>query len=171
VQWKIESAPTAVTLGGAWKLSSSDGKRCTLTVKKANGNSFTIVAVDEHTPGREIWIEAQPTPKGWLLQRVRYAPERQGEDHGFSMTFAPSLPVGDPASASPVKFEMQAGKKTKIGSGTLRLQGNAAHPQWLLQVTTPDWARAKSMLEDAVVTQSSFQLQGEIPARRGDKPL
>ena len=147
MQWKIESAPAAVSAGSVWKLSSSDGKHSTLTVEKANGNSFTIVAADEHSPGREMWIEAQQTPKSWLIQRIRFAPEKKGDGHGFALIFEPGLPVGDQAPLSPVKFELQAGKETKIGGGTLTPQGGAAHPQWLLQIKTPDWARTKSMVE------------------------
>ena len=162
MRWKVESAPAAVSPGAVWKLTSSDGKHCTLTVKKANGNGFTIVAADEHTPGRKMWIEAQQTAKGWLIQRVRFAPEEQSDDHGFALTFEPGLPAGDQALSSPVKFEMQAGKKTKIGGGTLTPQGGAANPQWLLEVKTPDWARTKSMLEGVVVTPDSLQLQSQL---------
>ncbi len=162
IRWKVESAPAAVSPGAVWKLTSSDGKHCTLTVKKANGNGFTIVAADEHTPGRKMWIEAQQTAKGWLIQRVRFAPEEQSDDHGFALTFEPGLPAGDQALSSPVKFEMQAGKKTKIGGGTLTPQGGAANPQWLLEVKTPDWARTKSMLEGVVVTPDSLQLQSQL---------
>jgi hypothetical protein len=165
IQWKIESAPATVSAGAAWKLSSGDGKRCTLTVEKAAGNIFTIVAADEHSPGRAMWIEAEQTPKGWLVQRLRYAPQKQSGDHGFAMSFEPGLPVGDQGSFATVKFEMQAGKKTKIGTGTLTQQGNAAHPKWLLEVKTPDWARTKSMLEDAVVTPNSLQLQGQLQSQ------
>jgi hypothetical protein len=165
MQWKIESAPATLISGAAWKLSSTDGRRCTLTVEKAAGNTFSIVAADEHAPGREMWIEAQQTPKGWLIQRVRYAPQKQSDDHGFALTFQPGLSVGDQGSSATVKFEMQAGKKTKIGVGTLTLQGSATQPKWLFEVKTPDWARTKSMLEDAVVTPNTVQLQGQIRAQ------
>lgn len=163
VEWKVDDAPGSLSPGASWKLSSGDGKHCVITVKKADGSNFTMAAVDQHQPGRAMMIQAQQAGTGWLIQRVRLVPETQSDEHGFALIFDPGLPLGIPVSPSTVKVEMEEGKKTRIGAGTLTAQGDAAHTKWLLQIKNPDWARTKSLLEDAVLTQSSMVIESKTP--------
>jgi hypothetical protein len=163
MRWKVDESPASLTLGAAWKLSSADGKHLVVTVKKMDGSEFTLVALDEHLPGRAMTIEAQQSGSGWSIQKMRISPEKQGDDHGFALSFEPALPLEMQAPPSAIRVEMQEGKKTKVGAGTLTQRGDVAHPQWLLQMKTPDWARSKSMLEDAVLTQNSIVIESKAP--------
>jgi len=135
-EWTVASAPSALTEGAAWKLTTADGRARTLTIEKAAGNQYTI-GVDDGGHAAKQTMDATHDASGWAIQRVHYVPASGGEAHGFSVVFTPALTA---AGTSNVDFVV--GKKTKIATAQIVTAAGAVD----VTMKSPDWAKGKEMV-------------------------
>ncbi len=147
-QWTTTSAPTALTVGAEWKLKAQDGLGCTLHVQALAGDHATILESDDHLPGRTVTIEAVWNPPAWSIEKLHYAGVGETANQGLTISFAP----GANATGAPSKFEVIAGKKTRLASGTVH--GDQAQPRVGWEFKDPQWLRGKTAwVNSAVVNQ------------------
>jgi hypothetical protein len=151
-QWTTVSAPKSLSVGAEWKLKAQDGLGCTLHVQALDGDRATIVDSDDHLPGRTVTMEAVWNTGAWSIEKLHYAVA--GEDaskdanQGLTISFAP----GANATGAPSKFEVTAGKKTRIASGVVH--GDPAQPRVGWEFKDPQWLRGKTAwVDSAVVSQ------------------
>ncbi len=137
-QWATLSAPQTLAIGSEWKLKTQDGLGCTLLVKTVAGDHATILDTDEHLPGRTITIEASWTNGAWSIEKMHYAAAGGDADQGLTISFAQS------------KFEVIAGRKTRIAAGTVHADN--ARVGW--EFKDPQWLKGKTAwVDSATVNQ------------------
>jgi hypothetical protein len=151
-QWTTVSAPKSLAVGAEWKLKARDGLGCTLRVQALAGDRATIVDSDDHLPGRTVTIEAVWGSGAWSIEKLHYAAAgadaSQDANQGLTISFVP----GANATGAPSKFEVTAGKKTRIASGVVH--GDQGQPRVGWEFKDPQWLRGKTAwVDSAVVTQ------------------
>jgi hypothetical protein len=151
-QWTTISAPKSLAVGAEWKLKAQDGLGCTLHIQALAGDRATIVDSDDHLPGRTITMEAVWNSGAWSIEKLHYAASgedaNQDANQGLTISFAP----GANATGAPSKFEVTAGKKTRIASGVVH--GDPAQPRVGWEFKDPQWLRGKTAwVDSAVVSQ------------------
>jgi hypothetical protein len=147
-QWTTISAPTALTAGAEWKLKAQDGLGCTLRVQALAGDHATIMDSDDHLPGRTVTIEAVWTNGAWSIGKLRYSATDADANQGLTISFVPAAN----ATGTESRFEVIAGRKTRIASGTLH--GDPAQPRVAWEFKDPEWLRGKTAwVDSAVVSQ------------------
>jgi hypothetical protein len=149
-QWATVSAPKSLAVGAEWKMKAQDGLGCTLHVQALAGDHATIVDSDDHLPGRTITMEAALSNGAWSIEKLHYtaAGTDAGQDQGLTISFAP----GANATGTPSKFEVTAGKKTRIASGVVH--GDQGQPRVGWEFKDPQWLRGKTAwVDSAVVSQ------------------
>ncbi len=130
--------PSALTPGAAWKLTSALGTTLTAHADAAKGPGVSVsLASDAH--GTDTVIEAQQTAAGWAVSRVRLGPANAKPEHTLSLTFTPPLAAG-----SESKFDVVAGKKTKIASGSVQTSTDAGATTETWSMSAPDSEKNKS---------------------------
>jgi|SRR6187402_543781 len=139
--WKVDSAPDAVAAGAVWKLSNDAGRTRTLTIKKLDGSSATILDQDSAVSTYSRIVTATTTPTGWQINSVHYIP-RDEEKHAFTVTFTPALGAG----TSNADFIL--GKKNKIATATVETAAASSD----LTMKSPDWIRGKA-ISTQVITE------------------
>jgi hypothetical protein len=148
-QWTTISAPKALAVGAEWKLKSPDGLGCSLRVKALAGDHATVLATDDHLPGRTVTIEATWTNGAWSIDKMHYAAEDAGQDsnQGLTIAFAPGT-----TATGQSKFDVTAGHKTHIASGAVH--ADPAQPRVAWEFKDPAWLRGKTAwVNSAVVSQ------------------
>jgi hypothetical protein len=151
-QWTTISAPKSLAVGAEWKLKAQDGLGCTLHIQALAGDRATIVDSDDHLPGRTITMEAVWNSGAWSIEKLHYAASgadaNQDANQGLTISFVP----GANATGAPSKFEVTAGKKTRIASGVVH--GDPAQPRVGWEFKDPQWLRGKTAwVDSAVVSQ------------------
>ena len=157
-QWTTVSAPKSLAVGAEWKLKAQDGLGCTLRVQALAGDHATIVDSDDHLPGRTVTIEGAWNNGAWSIEKLHYAPageeankgatDKGTTDKGLTISFVP----GANATGAQSKFEVMAGKKTRIASGVVH--GDQAQPRVGWEFKDPQWLRGKTAwVDSAVVSQ------------------
>ena len=151
-QWTTVSAPKSLSVGAEWKLKAQDGLGCTLHVQALDGDRATIVDSDDHLPGRTVTMEALWNTGAWSIEKLHYtaagADASKDANQGLTISFAP----GANTTGAPSKFEVTAGKKTRIASGVVH--GDPAQPRVGWEFKDPQWLRGKTAwVNSAVVTQ------------------
>jgi len=151
-QWTTVSAPKSLAVGAEWKLKARDGLGCTLRVQALAGDRATVVDSDDHLPGRTVTIEAVWGSGAWSIEKLHYAAAgadaSQDANQGLTISFVP----GANATGAPSKFEVTAGKKTRIASGVVH--GDQGQPRVGWEFKDPQWLRGKTAwVDSAVVTQ------------------
>ena len=151
-QWTTVSAPKSLAVGAEWKLKAQDGLGCTLRVQALAGDRATVVDSDDHLPGRTVTIEAVWGSGAWSIEKLHYAAAgadaSQDANQGLTISFVP----GANATGAPSKFEVTAGKKTRIASGVVH--GDQGQPRVGWEFKDPQWLRGKTAwVDSAVVTQ------------------
>ena len=136
--WTVSKAPAALTVGEIWELTGDRGKR-SLQIDKVDGMHVTVTETDSVRPGVRFTIDAARTTDGWQVERVRFAPAKDGDKHSLTLLFP-----------SPAVLEITAGRKTKIASAALTSAGTAADRTMALKITAPAWAAGKSLSEEAI---------------------
>ncbi len=126
--------PATLTEGAAWKLASATGTTYSAHADSVKASASTVILADE-AAGTAMTLDAQQTPAGWAISRVRLGPTGAKIDHTLSLTFLPALAPGAES-----RFDIVAGKKTKLASGSV--QTGAGTEKWTM--TAPDWAKGKS---------------------------
>src|ERR1700733_8433751 len=149
-QWTTISGPKTLAAGAEWKLKSQDSLGCSLRVLAMNGDHATILETDDHLPGRTIAIEAAWTNGAWSIEKMHYSAAGADASQGLTISFAPGVTVGGAQS----KFEVIAGRKTRIASGTVH--GDPTQPRVGWEFKDPDWLRGKTAwIGSAVVNPKS----------------
>jgi hypothetical protein len=148
-QWTTTSAPKTLAVGAEWKLKAQDGLGCSLRVQAIAGDHATIIDNDDHLPGRAVAIEATWANSAWSIDKMHYAAAGADANQGLTITFTP----GATAAGAPSKFEVIAGHKTRIASGSVHGDPTQARVGW--EFKDPDWLRGKTAwVKSAVVSQS-----------------
>jgi hypothetical protein len=135
--WATISGPQSLAAGAEWKLKSQDGLSRTLTVKALQGLQATIVDRDEHFPDRIITLDAAWNNNAWTIDRMRYVPNTDDEKLGLTISFTPGVSTVGGES----KFEVIAGRKTRIASGTVHADAEQKLVAW--EFKDPQWLRGK----------------------------
>ncbi len=147
-QWTTISAPKTLAVGAEWKLKAQDGLGRTLRIQALAGDHATILDSDDHLPGRTVTIEAVWNNGAWSIEKLHYAAAGEDANQGLTISFAP----GANATGAPSKFEVMAGKKTRIASGIVH--GDQAQPRVGWEFKDPQWLRGKTAwVGRAVVNQ------------------
>ena len=147
-QWTTTSAAKSLTADAEWKLKAEDGLERTLHVQTVNGDHATILDKDDHFPGRTVTIDAALTNGAWSIEKLHYSGSGEDGNQGMTISFAPGASGG----ATPSKFEMLAGHKTRIASGTVH--GDAEQPRVAWEFKDPQWLKGKTAwVNSAVVNQ------------------
>ncbi len=134
-----DAQPASIADGGNWKLQSAAGTTLTARADALKGSVLSIDFLDE-AHGTTMTVEAQQAVSGWTMNRVRFGPVNAKPEHTVSIVFAPALAAG-----STSRFDIVAGKKSKLASGTVDTsagEGGALTEKWAM--TAPDWAKGKS---------------------------
>jgi hypothetical protein len=148
-QWTTISAPKTLAPGAEWKLKSPDGLGCSLRVQALAGDHATVRASDDHLPGRTVTIEATWTNGAWSIDKMHYAiaDASQDSNQGLTIAFAPGTTANGQS-----KFDVTAGHKTRIASGTVH--ADAAQPRVAWEFKDPAWLKGKTAwVDSAVVSQ------------------
>jgi hypothetical protein len=149
-EWTTITGPKTLAAGAEWKLKAQDGLGCSLRVQAVNGDHATILDTDDHVPGRTIATEATLTNGAWSIEKLHYSAAGADANQGLTISFAP----GTNASGAQSKFEVIAGRKTRIASGTVL--SNPAQPRVGWEFKDPDWLRGKTAwIGSAVVSPKS----------------
>jgi hypothetical protein len=147
-QWTTVSAPKSLSVGAEWKLKAQDGLGCTLHVQALAGDHATIVDTDDHLPGRTVTMEATWNNGAWSIEKLHYAASGADANQCLTISFAP----GANATGAQSKFEVTAGKKTRIASGVVH--GDQTQPRVGWEFKDPQWLRGKTAwVNSAVVSQ------------------
>jgi hypothetical protein len=151
-QWTTVSAPKSLSVDAEWKLKAQDGLGCTLHVQTLAGDHATIVDSDDHLPGRTVTMEGVWNNGVWSIEKLHYAAAGADANHdpnqGLTISFAP----GVNATGAQSKFEVTAGKKTRIASGVVHSDQEQRRVGW--EFKDPQWLRGKTAwVDSAVVSQ------------------
>jgi hypothetical protein len=158
-QWKVDSAPSTFAEGQGWTLSDTKGQHLHLVIEKITGDVYQIE--EDGAPSAKTELTAKKTARGWLLETVRYEATQQGENHGITFTFQPPLSLQNP-DAKMSKFDVQMGKNTRIGNGTVSTQSNGDGVQYVWQFKAPDWARSRTMTTTLLMSSDTVQVQATL---------
>ncbi len=152
-QWTTTSGPKTLAIGAEWKLKGQDGVGCTLRVQALAGDHATILDNDDHLPGRTILIEADWKNGAWSIDKMHYSAAGGDANQGLTISFTP----GASAAGAPSKFEITAGRKTRIANGTVHGDA-AAQPRVGWEFKDPEWLRGKTAwVNSAVLAQKPAQ--------------
>ncbi len=105
-------AQPALTAGAAWKLTSAAGTVLNAHADAAGGAGATVSLTDAQRG--VMTLDAQGGAGGWTVNRVRFGPAGAKADHTLSLAFTPAMAPG-----SDSRFELVAGRKTKLASGSV----------------------------------------------------
>jgi hypothetical protein len=126
----------------SWKadaltLSSTDG------VSMQLGRSGDLVTMTDLALGTTAFYETS----GASISRIRFGPENSTGENTVRLEFSPALKPGGQS-----KFEVTVGKKTKIATGTVRVEAEGtdnSSEDW--NFTSPDDLRQKSVKASATL--------------------
>jgi hypothetical protein len=144
-QWTTVSAPTTLVIGAEWKLKAQDGVGSTLRVQALAGSHATILNTDDHFPGVTVTLEADYTNGVWSIGKMHYSGAREDANQGLTVSFSPGMN----AAGAQAKFEVVAGRKTRIAGGTV--QRDPAQPRIGWSFKDPDWLRGKTAWANSAV--------------------
>lgn len=137
-QWTIISSPKTLSAGATWKLTSADGIQRTFEVQAVSGDHATILDRDGHYPGTTVTIEATLSKDGWSFDKLHYAASTEDANQGLTISFVPG--VSRMATAS--KFDVVAGRKTRVASGMVHADTEQARVGWNFK--DPQWLRDRT---------------------------
>ena len=154
--WTITASPAALTPGAAWELDEEHGNHRSIRIETADGAHITAVSTDRFAPGVQCTLEATRSGDGWSIDRVRFAPTRDGGKHFLALQFTTPLSLaGDNTSLA-----LLAGKKT-IANGTVAASGAASNRTETLSFTNPAWLNGKTLVEQGVMTTKTIALSAQ----------
>ena len=137
-QWSTVSAPQTLTAGGEWKFKAPDGLGRTLRVQSVSGAHATLLDQDEHAPGRTVTIEADYTNGTWAIDKLHFSGVKEDTNQGLTIAFSPGMS----AASAQSKFEVIAGRKTRIASGTVHAEVEQQRVGW--EFKDPEWLHGKT---------------------------
>jgi hypothetical protein len=146
-KWTTISGPKTLTIGAEWKLKAQDGLDCSLRVEAMNGDHATILDTDDHLTGRTTTIDATWMNGAWSVEKLHYSAAGADANQGLTISFSP----GANASGAPSKFEVIAGRKTRIADGTVHGDPTQGRVGW--EFKDPEWLHGKTAwMGNAVVS-------------------
>ena len=140
--WTVASAPASLTAGATWELDEAHGNHRTLRIDKTDGTHLTATATDRLQPGVHCTLEATRTGGSWSIERVRFAPVRDGEKHALTVQFATPLSM----TADSTNLALLAGKKT-LASGMVAGSGTGADRMLTVSFSNPAWLAGKTVVD------------------------
>lgn len=141
--WTVASAPASLAAGAAWELDDASGNHRSIHIDKADGTRITATATDRFQPGVRCILEATRAGDGWSVERVRFAPVRDGEKHALTLQFASPLA---PAAAENTSLTLLAGKKT-LATGSVAGTGAGPDRALSLSFSNPAWLAGKTVVD------------------------
>lgn len=155
--WTVASAPATLSVGATWELDEAKGNHRSLRLDKVDGTHITATATDRFQPGVRCTVEATRAGDGWSIDRVRFAPVRDGEKHALTLQFATPLT----ATADRTSLTLLAGKKT-LAAGSLAAAGAAPNRTWTLNFSNPAWLAGKTLVETGASTVSTNEVVSSV---------
>jgi hypothetical protein len=147
-KWTIASAPSTLSAGAEWKLSTANGREMDIRAEKVDGNHATL-AIDVVPGAVKRTEDAIWDGTAWHFAQLRFIPH-SGEKVGLTLQFAPSLENSTPSS-----FDIMVGKK-KIVNGLATV---GPDKQLAITFKSPDWVKSKSLTERMISTGADITLQ------------
>ena len=135
--------PASLTGGASWRLTGTGGAAVTAHVDTAKGQEFTVSFTSER--GDAQTLDAAQTAGGWAVSRARLGPGKAKADQTVSLVFTPALTPGAQS-----KFDIIAGRKTKLGSGTVETGTDGSSERW--SMLSPEALKGKSAAASATLT-------------------
>ena len=149
--WTIASAPSTLKAGGTWELDGDNGDHRTLRIEKAEGPRVAISGTDRQHPGITFTLDASRTADGWTIERMRFAPQHDGDKHYLTLQF--STPLAAPTAAG--TMDLTIGRKARIASGSVTQSGAGNDRTVHVQMQSPQWLRGKALQEQTTTTAST----------------
>lgn len=141
--WKVASSPSQLTPGASWELDEEHGNHRSIRIDKIDGPHLVLTCTERYAPGVVTSLDVTRSGDLWSLDRVRFAPLRDGEKHFLTLELsAPLTPATDNTN-----FSLVAGKKNVIGTGSLAASSQAGDRDLDLSFTDPKWLNGVVMHE------------------------
>lgn len=157
--WTIASAPSALKAGSTWELDSDKGDHRTLRIEKTDGTHATISGVDRSHPGIIFTMDGSHTTDGWSVERVRFAPQHDGEKHYMTLQFSSPLTTGTAGN-----MDIGISRKAHIATATLTLSGAPTDRSIRVQMQSPQWLRGKDLQDQTTMTASTITMSSTLAA-------
>jgi hypothetical protein len=90
-------------------------------------------------------MEATWTNGAWSIEKMHYASAQEDPSQGLTISFSP----GTNAAGAQSKFEVIAGRKTRIASGTVHADPALPRVGW--EFKDPEWLRGKTAWVDSAI--------------------
>lgn len=155
--WKIVSTPASLAAGSSWEMDDDRGDHRTLKIDKVDGAHYVLSGTDRFHPSVRCTLEATRAGDGWSVERVRYAPVKDGDKHFVTLQFATPLSAATTAS----NLDIVVGKKAKIATASMTLSGDAANRTETVKLLTPAWAAGKQLTEETAATAGTVTVTAQ----------
>ncbi len=133
-----DAQPATLAEGSSWQLVSARGSAYDAHADALHSGALTLTLTDQ-AHGTATTLEAAQTAAGWAVSRVRLGPTGAKAEHTLQLSFAPALAPGAES-----RFDITAGKKTKLASGSVQTGRSQAGFEEKWTMSSPDWARGKT---------------------------
>lgn len=150
--WTIVSSPTVLRAGEGWEMEGERGNHRSLKIDKVDGTHCVITGSDRFQPAVHFTVEAARVGDDWAVERVRYAPVREGEKHFMAMQFSAPLTATNATS----NVDLMIGRKVKMATATMTMSGMAADRTAVVQMLTPAYVKGKTLSEETVTTATTI---------------
>jgi len=147
-KWTIASAPSALTTGATWKLTSATGRQETIRAEKVDGTHATLSIEAGPSPTKHA-VDATWDGSAWHFEQLRYTP-RAGDKHGLAIQFAPAL-----SNDGTSNIDILVGKKKIVNAAAT----TDATKQLTINFKSPDWTKSKSLTEALTTTSTETTLK------------
>ncbi len=152
--WKITSAPTALTAGASWELDEAHGNHRSIHIDKVDGSHISVTTTETFDPGVHYVLDATRDGVGWSLKSVRFSPVHESDKHSLTLDF--TTPLSE--SAETAKFTLTAGKKDLLATGSLAATTNATDRNLTLTFSDPKWLSSVALQEQTTLTPGAISI-------------
>lgn len=150
--WTVAAAPATLSAGATWELDSPTGNHRTIHVDKVDGTHATLGITDRFQPANRLTADATYASGTWSLERVRYAPVRDGEKHFASLSYAPALG----AQSGEAGLSLAFSKSKPMATGAVKVAPDATGETLTLSFANPGWLHGKILTETVTSTADSL---------------
>ena len=159
--WKVVKSPAALAVGAVWEMDGDTGDHRTLRIDRVDGAHVAVSGNDRFHPSVRFTLEATRAGEGWSVERVRYAPVKDGEKHYLTLQFAAGAAAGSSAGEAGGSLEISVGKKAKIATASVAVSGETADRTATVKMLTPAWAAGKQVAEETAVAGDSVTITAQ----------
>jgi hypothetical protein len=138
--WTTTQSANAAA-GGSWELKSAHGTTLTAKTEQAK-NGGTSLMLTNAADGTSLDLTLAAGGAG--IERMQMGPTDAKIEHTVSIAFSPALGPGVTS-----QFELIAGKKQKLGGGSVETKAAADGVQESWTLSKPDWAKGKTAVASA----------------------